>query len=155
MYGGSYVVNLFKQKVLSQKMMLLLPWQYTTIFFVIDTLTIFTPQIVHSHMHWGKICLHSLAYQKANSLEKMCSTKYHSKATWTVLFDWRFATRAFAIVTSINCSVQSCTRASFWSPNPALARNYFWSPTYVRKPNLPSESKYAQLRGIKNVVYTV
>ena len=61
MCGGSYVVNLFKQKVASQKTIFLLLWHYTTIFFVVDFLNIFTAQIVHSHMYWGKICLHSLA----------------------------------------------------------------------------------------------
>ena len=34
-----------------------LPWHCTTIFFITDSLTIFTAQIVHSHVHWGKICL--------------------------------------------------------------------------------------------------
>jgi len=50
MYGDSYVVDLFKPNVVSQKTIFLLPWQYTTIVFVIDSLTIFTAQIVRSHM---------------------------------------------------------------------------------------------------------
>jgi len=51
--------------------------------YVIDSLTIFTSQIVHIHACWGKICLHSLADQNAHRLEKMFSTKYQAKATWT------------------------------------------------------------------------
>ena len=31
--------------------------------FVIDSLTIFTAQIIHSHMYWGKICLHQARNQ--------------------------------------------------------------------------------------------
>jgi len=46
MHGGSYIViNLFKQKVVLQKTIFLLPWHYTTIFFVIDALTIFSEQM--------------------------------------------------------------------------------------------------------------
>jgi len=64
-------------------------WHDTTIFFVIDSLTIFTAQIVHSHIYWGKI--HSLADQNVHRLQKMFSTNYHAKATRTVLLDWSFA----------------------------------------------------------------
>jgi len=70
MYGGSYVVNLFKRKVVSQKTIFMLRWHDTIIFFDIDSLTIFTAQIVHSHMYCGKICLHSLADQNIHRLEK-------------------------------------------------------------------------------------
>ena len=48
-YGGSYIANLCKQKGVSRKTILLLLWHYTTIFFVIDSLPIFTAQVVHSH----------------------------------------------------------------------------------------------------------
>ena len=82
--GGSYVVNLFKQNFVSQKKIFLLPWHHPTIFFVVDSLTIFTAQIAHSHMYWGKLCLHSLADQNVHHLEKVFSTKYRTKATWTV-----------------------------------------------------------------------
>ena len=47
---------------------------------------------------------------------------------------------------------QSCKRASVWSLNPDGARTrlephiYFWSPIEARKPNLPRELRYAQLR---------
>jgi len=37
------------------------------------------------------ICLHSLADQNVHRLEKMFSTKYHAKATWTVRLDWSSA----------------------------------------------------------------
>ena len=55
-------------------------------------------------------------------------------------------------------SVHSCKPASFWSPNPDRDRNnkpelgpsptFIFKPDLVRKPNLPSESRYAQLPGI-------
>ena len=45
------------RKLYHKKTVFLLPWRYTTIFSVIDCLTIFTAQVVHSHMFWGKICL--------------------------------------------------------------------------------------------------
>jgi len=35
------------------------------------------------------------------------------------------------------------------SPNPGRARHLYLKPDLARKPNLPSESTYAQLRGIK------
>jgi len=35
------------------------------------------------------------------------------------------------------------------SPNPARARHLFLKPGLARPPNLLSESRYAQLRGIK------
>ena len=76
---------------LYHKKRFLLPWHHTTIFLVIDSLTIFSAQTVHSHMHWGKICLQSLADHSVHRLEKMFSTKYHAKATWSVLFVWGFA----------------------------------------------------------------
>ena len=63
--------HLFKQKVVSQKTIFLLPWHYTTIFFLIHSLTIFTAQIVHSHVYSGTICLHSLADQNVHRLETM------------------------------------------------------------------------------------
>jgi len=92
MYGGSYVVNLFKQKIVSQRIIFLLPWHYTTIFFVIHSLTIFTAQIVHSLMYYcGKICLRSLADQIVHRLQKMFLTEIHAKATRTALLDWNFA----------------------------------------------------------------
>jgi len=50
MYGGSYVVNLFKQKVLPQKSNVLATVTLPNLF-VTDSLTIFTAQIVHSHMY--------------------------------------------------------------------------------------------------------
>ena len=48
--NSSYMVHLFKQKVISQKVIFLLPWHHTTIFSV-DSLIIFTVQTVHSHMY--------------------------------------------------------------------------------------------------------
>ena len=48
-------------KVVSQKTFFLLPWHHTTISFVIDSLTIFTAQIVRSHMHWGKIYVYTFS----------------------------------------------------------------------------------------------
>ena len=42
----------------------------TTIFCVIDTLTTFIAQIVHSHMHWGKIYLPTIADENVHGLEK-------------------------------------------------------------------------------------
>jgi len=87
LYGGWYVVNLFKQKVVSQKILweknfLLLPWHYTIIFFVINSLTIVIAQIIHfhPHMYWG----YSLADQNVLRLEKMFSTKYHPNIHWAV-----------------------------------------------------------------------
>ena len=50
MYSGSYVINLFKKKIVSQRNDFLPLCHYNAIFFVIDPLTIFTAQIVHSHM---------------------------------------------------------------------------------------------------------
>jgi len=47
--------------------------------------------------------------------------------------------------------VQSYKRASFSSPIPARARNYFLSPIKARKSNLPSYPRYAQLRDIDGV----
>jgi len=121
----------FSNRMLYHKnTMFLLPGHSTTIFFVIDCLTTFTAQIVHSHMYWGKICLHqaqrvfweklqffklcpthfsrgaktfqggilplsygsglhSLADQNVHRLEKMFWTKYHEKATWTVLLQFK------------------------------------------------------------------
>ena len=64
------------------------------IFCHIDSLAIFTAQIVQSHMYWGKICLYSLADQNVHRLKKKFSRKYHAKATWTVLLDWSFAMEA-------------------------------------------------------------
>ena len=128
------------RKLYHKKTIFLLPRHYTTIFFVIDCLTTFTAQIVHSHMYWGKIFLHqdriqllgtrgrrgfwegpkffklcpthfsrgaktcqrgdfaplnygsglhSLADQSVDRLEKMFSTKYHVKASWTVLLQFK------------------------------------------------------------------
>jgi len=126
------------RKLYHKKTMSLLPRHYTTILFVIDCLTTFTAQIVHSHMYWGKICLHQtlnqlldtrgrrvfwegpfklcrthfsrgaktfqggasppfsygsslypLADQSLDRLEKMFWKKYHVKATWTVLLQFK------------------------------------------------------------------
>jgi len=49
---------------------------------------------------------------------------------------------------------QSCKRASIWSPNPARDHKPELGPRptlifEARKPNLPNESRYAQLRCIK------
>jgi len=85
MYGGSYVVNLLKQKVVSQKREIVAAATLKNKIFVMDSLTIFTAQILHSHMYWGKLCLHSHADQNVHRLEKMFSTKYHTKATWTIV----------------------------------------------------------------------
>jgi len=51
MFDGSYVVNLFKQKVVSQKQFFCYRNTKQQSFFVINSLTIFNAQIVHSHMH--------------------------------------------------------------------------------------------------------
>ena len=51
------------RKLYHKKAIFLLPGHYTTIFFVIGCLTTFTVQIVHSHMYWGKICLHQARNQ--------------------------------------------------------------------------------------------
>jgi len=51
MYGGSYVVSLFKQKVVSQKNELFATMTLHINFFVIDSLIIFTAQIFYSHMY--------------------------------------------------------------------------------------------------------
>jgi len=47
----SYVVNLFKQKVLSQKNDLFATVTLQNNLFFVDSLAIFTAQIVHSHMY--------------------------------------------------------------------------------------------------------
>ena len=78
-YSGSCVSNLLKQKAVSQKTIFLLLWHYTTIYLVIDSLTIFIAQILHSHMYWGNICLHSLADWNVHRSEKILSTKCHAK----------------------------------------------------------------------------
>ena len=62
------------RKLYHKKKIFLLPWHHPTIFFVVDCLTIFTAQIAHSHMYWGKLCLHSLADQNIHRLEK-CSQR--------------------------------------------------------------------------------
>jgi len=74
------------RKLYHKKKIFLLPWHHPTIIFL-DSLTIFTAQIAHSHMYWGKLCLHSLADQNVHRLEKNFSTKYHAKTTWTVPLD--------------------------------------------------------------------
>ena len=51
MYGGSYVVNLLKQKVVSQKREIVAAATLKNKIFVMDSLTIFTAQILHSHMY--------------------------------------------------------------------------------------------------------
>jgi len=84
---------LFKQKVVSHKNGIVATATLHNHLFVIDSLTIFTAQIVHSHrpMYWRKICLHSLADQNVHRLEKMFSTKYHTKETWTVALHFKIA----------------------------------------------------------------
>jgi len=47
---------------------------------------------------------------------------------------------------------QNCKCVSFWSPNSARARHLFLRPDLARKPNLPSESRYAQLWVSKSAV---
>jgi len=49
------------KRLYNKKMIFLLPWCYTTLFFVIDSDHLHSTNPVHSHMYWGKICLqHSL-----------------------------------------------------------------------------------------------
>jgi len=81
MYGGWYVVNLFKKRVVSQK---------NDIF---TTVTLHNNHFCHrlsGHLHHTnrpftyvlrKITLHSLTDQNVHRLEKMFSTKYPAKAT--------------------------------------------------------------------------
>jgi len=64
-YGGSHLVDLFKLKVISRKHDLFATVTPHNNLFVIDSLTIFTAQVVHSLLYWGKICLQSLADQNA------------------------------------------------------------------------------------------
>jgi len=52
---GSYVVNLLNRKFYHKKTIFLLPSHYTSILYVIDSLTIFTAQIVQEryvYTHW-------------------------------------------------------------------------------------------------------
>ena len=77
------------RKLYNKKTIFFPPWHNTTISFVIDSLNIFTAQIVHSYMYWAKT--HPLADQNVHGLQKMFSTNYHAKATRTVLLDWSFA----------------------------------------------------------------
>jgi len=149
------VVNLFKQNVVSQKKIFLLPWHHSTIIFV-DSLTIFTAQIAHSHTYWGKLCLHSLADQNVHRVEKIFSTKYHAKATWVVLLDpleigtknqkflenlklFRLIHFIAAVTVYLPVWHWHCTRASFTVPvscNGEIAvRSYLllWLPRQVAK----------------------
>jgi len=82
MFGGSYVISLFKRTVVSQKTIFLLPWHYTTIFFIINSVTIFNAQIVHSHMYWGKIWLLSLADQNVHHFRKNVLNEISGKSNW-------------------------------------------------------------------------
>jgi len=70
------------RKLYHKTTIFLLQWHYT-IFFVIDSLTIFTAQIVHSYMYWGKIRLHSLADQNVHLLENTFSMKISRKSNWS------------------------------------------------------------------------
>ena len=83
------------RKLYNKKTIFFPPWHNTTISFVIDSLNIFTAQIVHSYMYWAKT--HPLADQNVHGLQKMFSTNYHAKATRTVLLDWNLAMGAFTI----------------------------------------------------------
>jgi len=87
MYGGSYVVNLFEQKVASTKTIFLLPWHYTTIFFVVDSHSTNRP-ITYTLKDVPALSRRS---KRTPFREKYFSTKYHAKATWTVLLDWSSA----------------------------------------------------------------
>jgi len=64
-YGGSYVVNLFKQTVVSQKICICYCDATQQFLCHIDSLNTFTAQIAHSLLYWRKICLHSLTDQNS------------------------------------------------------------------------------------------
>jgi len=50
MYGGSYVVNLFTQRVITKNDIFATAILHNNLF-VIDSLTVVTAQVVHSHMY--------------------------------------------------------------------------------------------------------
>jgi len=117
-YGGSCVVNLLKQKVVSQKTIFLLPWHYTTLYLVTDSLAIFIAQIFHSRMYWGKICLHSLAdwnvYQKKSSQRNITQSNLN-RTTWL-----KFCDGSFTIVTPRGRVADS---EFFWPSQKTIAKN--------------------------------
>ena len=97
-----------------KKSTFLLPWHDTTNFFFIDSLTIFTAQIVHPRMYWGKICLHSFADQKVaktfgkDVLNEISRKGNLNRTTWLMFCDG-----SFAIDTRIDFSVIYWTTALY------------------------------------------
>jgi len=69
----------------------LLQSHYTTIVFVVDTNHRHCTNRPYTYVLRKDVCLHSLAEENVLRLEKMFSTIYDTKATWTVLPDWSFA----------------------------------------------------------------
>ena len=95
-YSGSCVANLLKQEVVSQKSIFLLPWHYTTIYLVIDSLTIFIAQILHSHMYWGKYVYTLLQIEtytaRKNFSQGNVTQSNLNRTTWLKFFDGSFTT---------------------------------------------------------------
>ena len=92
MYCGSYVINLFKQKIVSQKNDIFdTVAQHNNIFL---SQTLWPSSLHKSSIH---ICIEkrysvsTVADENVHVQKKMFSTKYHAQATWTVLLDWSFA----------------------------------------------------------------
>ena len=118
--GGSYVVNLFKQKVVSQKIDVFAPMTLRNNIFVTYSLTIFTALIVHSHMYWGKISplfrrSKHTSFRK-NVLNEISRKSNLNRTTWL-----KFRNGSFTIITPINCSVWSSGQQHFvWSKTDTL-----------------------------------
>jgi len=90
---------------LYKKTIFLLPWQchHRTNFLVIDSLTIFTAQIFHSHVSWGKVCLHTFGDQNVHRLEKMLANEISRKSNRATSL--KFYHGSFTVFTPINGSV--------------------------------------------------
>ena len=93
-----------KRKLYHKETIFLALYHYTT-FFVIDPLTIFTAQIVHSHMDWGQICLPTVADENVHDLEKNVLNKISLKTNLNRTTWLSFCDGSFTVVTPINCFV--------------------------------------------------
>ena len=125
MYSGSYAVNLFKQKVVSQK---------NDLFATVTQQSLFIEQNrLSDHLHCANRRPFTYVLRKAMStlscwskrrplhrLEKMFSTKYHAKSTWPVLLDWSFAMGALQYVHVSTVPWSSGQQRCVWSKTDTL-----------------------------------
>jgi len=66
------------------------------------------------------MCLHTVTDQNVHRLEKILSTKYHAKATWTVLLDWSFVMGALQYLHLLTVLWSSGQHRFIWSKTDTL-----------------------------------